>query len=98
MKYTVKYRKQKHDAFANVGEIRKETCGKFAGTSVFRDRIFDTYEEAESVRKVYAEKFGEETAKEFLAHAKELKAKGEKFCDCPACSAAQEVLKLIISK
>ena len=44
------------------------------------------------------EKFGEETAKEFLAHAKELKAKGEKFCDCPACSAAQEVLKLIISK
>lgn len=63
MKYTVKYRKQKHDAFANVGEIRKATRGKFAGTSVFRDRIFDTYEEAESVRKVYAEKFGEENTK-----------------------------------
>ena len=45
-----------------------------------------------------SQKFDEETAKEFLAHAKELKAKGEKFCDCPACSAAQEVLKLIISK
>ncbi len=44
------------------------------------------------------EKFGEDTAKEFLAHAKELQAKGEKFCDCPACSAAQEVLKLIISQ
>ena len=63
MKYTVKYRKQKHDAFSNVGEIRKATRGKFAGTSVFRDRIFDTYEEAESVRKVYAEKFGEENTK-----------------------------------
>ncbi|WP_290912435.1 molecular chaperone Hsp90 [Eubacterium sp.] len=45
-----------------------------------------------------SQKFDEETAKEFLAHAKELQAKGEKFCDCSACSAAQEVLKLIISK
>ena len=63
MKYIVKYRKQKHDAFANVGEVRKAARGKFAGTSVFRDRIFNTYEEAESVRKVYAEKFGEENTK-----------------------------------
>ncbi len=63
MKYTVKYRIQKSDAFANVGEIHKATRGKFAGTLVFRDRIFNTFEEAESVRKVYAEKFGEENAK-----------------------------------
>ena len=63
MKYTVKYRKQKHDAFANVGEVCKATRGKFAGTLVFRDRIFNTYEEAESVRKVYAEEFGEENTK-----------------------------------
>ena len=63
MKYTVKYRKQKHDAFANVGEIYKATRGEFAGTAVFRDRIFNTYEEAESVRKVYAEKFGAENTK-----------------------------------
>lgn len=63
MKYTVKYRKQKNEAFANVGEIRKATRGKFAGTFVFRDSIFDTYEEAENVRKVYAEKFGEENTK-----------------------------------
>ena len=62
MKYTVKYRKQKHDAFANVGEIRKATRGKFAGTSVFRDIIFDTYEEAESVRKEYALKYGNKPA------------------------------------
>ena len=63
MKYIVKYRKQKRDAFANVGEIHKATRGKFSGTSVFRDRIFNTFEEAESVRKVYAEKFGEENTK-----------------------------------
>ena len=63
MKYTVKYRKQKHDAFANVVEIRRAKGGKFAGDLVFRDRIFDTYEEAESVRKEYALKYGEENTK-----------------------------------
>lgn len=47
---------------------------------------------------VAAEKCGEERASQMLAHAKELQANGEKFCDCPACSAAQEVLKLIISQ
>lgn len=63
MKYVVKYRKQKRDSFANVGEIRRATRGKFAGALVFRDRLFNTYEEAESIRKVYAEKFGEENTK-----------------------------------
>ena len=63
MNYIVKYRKQKRDAFANVGEIHRAMRGKFAGTLVFRDRTFDTFEEAESVRKVYAEKFGEENTK-----------------------------------
>ena len=63
MKYTVKYRTQKNNAFANVGDIIKAARGKFAGTSVFRDRIFDTYEEAESVRKEYALKYGEENTK-----------------------------------
>lgn len=63
MKYTVKYRKQKHDTFANVGEICKATRGKFAGSLVFKDSIFNTYEEAENVRKIYAEKYGEENTK-----------------------------------
>lgn len=41
----------------------------------------------------YAEKeFGVEGAKAFLAHAKEIKAKGAKHCDCPACSAAAAIL------
>lgn len=38
-------------------------------------------------------KFGEETAKNMLAHFKEVKAKGGKFCDCPACSAGVVILE-----
>jgi len=40
-----------------------------------------------------AEKFGAEKAAEIATHAKEIKAKGAKWCDCPACTAALEVLK-----
>ena len=36
--------------------------------------------------------FGAEKAKEFNAHGREIKAKGAKYCDCGACSAALEVL------
>ena len=36
--------------------------------------------------------FGEETAKNYLAHMKEVKAKGGKYCDCPACSAGVAIL------
>ena len=36
--------------------------------------------------------FGAEKAKEFEAHGREIKAKGAKYCDCGACSAALEVL------
>lgn len=39
------------------------------------------------------EKFGPETAAQIANHAKEVKARGEKWCDCPACTAAKEVLK-----
>lgn len=63
MKYTVKYRTKKNNPFANVGDIIKATRGKFAGSYVFRDRIFDTYEETERVRKEYALKYGEENTK-----------------------------------
>lgn len=36
--------------------------------------------------------FGEEAAKNILAHAKERKAAGEKYCDCPACAACEALL------
>ncbi len=36
--------------------------------------------------------FGEETAKKMNAHGIEIKAKGAKYCDCPACAAAEAIL------
>lgn len=36
--------------------------------------------------------FGAEGAKNFAAHADELKASGAKYCDCPACTLALEIL------
>lgn len=32
-----------------------------------------------------AKVFGEEKAKEVLAHAEAIKAAGAKYCDCPGC-------------
>lgn len=42
------------------------------------------------------EVFGEEKAKDFYAHAKMLEANGAQFCDCPACTSGQEILKALI--
>ena len=39
------------------------------------------------------EKFGEELASKIKAHAEDLKAKGEKFCDCEACQKAKSILE-----
>lgn len=36
--------------------------------------------------------FGAEMAKNVLAHAEEIKAKGAKYCDCPACAACEKIL------
>ena len=55
MKFTVKYRENKHCAFANVGNLCKATRGKFKGTLIFRDRIFCTREEDEHVLKEYVD-------------------------------------------
>lgn len=38
------------------------------------------------------EKFGAEGAKNFAAHADELKASGAKYCDCAACAAGLAIL------
>lgn len=37
--------------------------------------------------------FGADFAKEIAAHAKEIKSTGAKYCDCPACSAAEAILE-----
>lgn len=36
--------------------------------------------------------FGAELAKNILAHAKEIKAAGVAYCDCPACAACKAIL------
>lgn len=36
--------------------------------------------------------FGAELAKNILAHAKEIKATGAEYCDCPACAACKAIL------
>ena len=40
-----------------------------------------------------AKVFGEEGAKNILIHAKDRKAAGEKYCDCPACAACESLLE-----
>lgn len=39
------------------------------------------------------EMFGANSAKNFAAHADELKASGAKYCDCGACAPAAEILQ-----
>ena len=36
---------------------------------------------------------GADGAKQLLAHAKDIQAKGAKFCDCPACTADLAILR-----
>ena len=40
-----------------------------------------------------AQVFGADHAKEVAAHGKEIKAAGAKYCDCPACAAAEAILE-----
>ena len=40
-----------------------------------------------------AQLFGAERAEAMAAHARELKARGEKWCDCPACAAGVKILE-----
>lgn len=37
--------------------------------------------------------FGADKAKEVAAHARDLKAAGVPYCDCPACAAVEAILK-----
>ena len=37
--------------------------------------------------------FGEAAAKGIVSHAVEIKANGARYCDCPACAAAEAILK-----
>nr|WP_122013621.1 molecular chaperone Hsp90 [Maliibacterium massiliense] len=39
-----------------------------------------------------AQVFGADKAKEVAAHARDIKAAGAKYCDCPACAAVEAIL------
>lgn len=39
-----------------------------------------------------AQVFGADKAKDVAKHAKEIKAAGAKYCDCPACAAVEAIL------
>lgn len=47
------------------------------------------FAESEKAAKIV----GPEKAKELAAHAREIKAAGAKYCDCPACAAAAAILE-----
>lgn len=40
-----------------------------------------------------AQVFGEAQAREIAEYSKQIKAKGAKYCDCPACAAAEAILE-----
>ena len=52
------------------------------------DEVIDTFSDPEMREKV-----GEEAAEQIKKHAEAMKAEGKKFCDCPACTKAREILK-----
>ena len=52
------------------------------------DEVIDTFSKPEM-----KEKMGEEAAEQIRKHAEAMKAEGKKFCDCPACTKAREILK-----
>ena len=52
------------------------------------DEVIDTFSDPEMRKNM-----GEEAAEQIKAHAEAIKAEGKKFCDCPACTKAREILK-----
>ncbi len=48
------------------------------------------FAESEMGAKVFG---GEEAAKGVAAHGREIQAAGAKYCDCPACAAAEAILE-----
>ena len=49
-----------------------------------------SFAECEAGAKVFG---GAEAAKGVADHAKEIKAAGAKYCDCPACAAVEKILE-----
>ncbi len=52
------------------------------------DEVIDVFSKPEM-----KDKMGEEAAEQIRSHAEAMKAEGKKFCDCPACTQAREILR-----
>ena len=78
---------------ASIGtEEEKKASEKYV--AVLEDSIVDV----DTVINLFSsemgiEKFGTDMATKIADHAKEIKANGAEWCDCPACTQAFEVLK-----
>ena len=69
----------KEKAKALVEELKADVCTI--------DSVIALFDSPEGKKLV-----GEETAAKIAGHAKEVKAAGGKFCDCPACAPGKIVL------
>ena len=52
------------------------------------DEVIETFSKPEMKANV-----GEEAAEQIRKHAEAMKAEGKKYCDCPACTKAREILR-----
>ncbi len=68
------------EAWAMLKAEAKEDISPIDGTIAF----FET----DTAKEI----FGEEIAAQKLSHAKEIKAQGAEFCDCPGCVAAKAII------
>lgn len=68
------------DLTAKIGEVVKQNIALIDETINFMGT------------PAAAEKLGQDVANHVLAHAKEIKAQGAEFCDCPGCSACKDII------
>ena len=73
----------------NEAEAAKKICRR-AGSGYHAGRSVDRFL---PVRIRALKCLGAEQAKQVAAHAAEIKAAGAKYCDCPACAAAEAILE-----
>lgn len=92
----VKLAEKMGDVAGNLGEKAEDATAKLLESELVAklkegiataDEMIDTFSTEEAKQK-----FGD-MADKIKAHGEELKAKGEKFCDCDACKKAREILK-----
>lgn len=77
----------------SVGTQRQEEATKAYITELEEDIVTVDGLEAFAMSEAGAKVFGEEHAKEVAEYARKIKAEGAKYCDCPACAAAEAILE-----